>query len=524
MAVDPLLVGLLAAARILPLVALVAWVRGATGMALGGLAALGWALTAGQAMRGRAVGDGIRRRAANDAAAAIARRAPSTLGGASHDAILVRIWRGFFARSQLATEVDPTIVAMSIALPFAFVLAAMASGWMVPSVAVVAGGLAIAVRIPLSRWHRGLLEPVDAAVTRLARDLGTGMRALDDLHAHGLENAFADRIARDAELLQREEGRLSVAAAIATWTPVLVSALAVLAWLAPDLSGNKNSVLFRAATLLAFAPIGLALMRAMVTGARCRRDARALDELVAMPPDLAPAGDEPPPKTLAPFALDRVRYRPTTPFGANSAVKDVFTSLSFRWNGERPLALVGPNGSGKTSLIALLLRLADPADGTVSVGGIDLKRLSPGAFRARIAYVPQRPLVLEGMNVGEAMRLVAPDAKSEELLAALEEVDLLDRLRARGDPLSVPCASLSVGEAQRVAVARALARAAELLVLDEPEAGLDAEARGRVKAALEARIAKGARVVMAAQHRDVVPEGATVMELPLAESERIDAD
>jgi ABC-type multidrug transport system fused ATPase/permease subunit len=521
--VDPLLVALLAISRLLPLVALLAWVRGASGVVLGALAAAGWLLTAAHAMRARSVAEDVRRRAADEAAAAIARRAPAALRGAAHDAVLVRIWRGFVARSALATEIEPTIDGMLIALPFAFFMARMVAGGAVPIAACVAGAIAIAVRFPLSRAHRRLLEPAEAAVTRLARDLGTGMRALDDLHAHGLERVFKERIADDAALVQRDEGRLAVMGTLATWTPVLIASLAVLAWLAPDLRAGGPTVLLRATTLLAFAPLGLGLMRALIHRARNRGYARALDELVAMPPDLATAGDDPPPASLSPIELEHVRFRPATPFGVEAPAKDVFVDLNLRWNGARALALFGANGSGKTTLIALLLRLADPDEGVVRLGGVDVKRLAPAGFRARIAYVPQRPLVLEGMNVGEAMRLVAPQATDEALAAALEEVDLLDRLRARGDPLAVPCASLSVGEAQRVAIARALSRDAELLVLDEPESGLDEEARARVRAALEKRIARGSRVVIAAQHRDVVPEGATVLALPWSGG-RVDAD
>jgi ABC-type multidrug transport system fused ATPase/permease subunit len=514
--VDPLLVALLAASRLLPLVALFAWVRGGSSVLLGALAALGWLLTAAQALRARTVGEVVRRLAADDAAAAIARRAPATLRGAAHDAVLVRIWRGFLARGTLATEIDPLVIAMSIALPFAFVLAGMTAGYRVPLVAFVAGAIAIAVRVPLSRAHGRHLAPAESSVTRLARDLGTGMRALDDLHAHGLERAFERRIAEDAARLQRDEGRLAVAGALATWTPVLLASLAVLAWLAPELRTGGPVALLRAATLFAFAPLGLGLMRALVNRARLRRDARALDELVAMKPDLVEAGDEPPPASLCPIELEGVRFRPATPFGIDSEAKDVFVDLNLRWSGARALALLGANGSGKTTLLSLLLRLADPDEGTVRLGGVDVRRLAPTRFRARIAYVPQRPLVLEGMTVGEAMRLVAPDATDDALAGALEEVDLLDRLRARGDPLALPCASLSVGEAQRVAIARALSRDAELLVLDEPESGLDEGARARVRAALEKRVARGRHVVIAAQHRDVVPEGATVLELPFS--------
>lgn len=139
------------------------------------------------------------------------------------------------------------------------------------------------------------------------------------------------------------------------------------------------------------------------------------------------------------------------------------------------VALAGPSGSGKSSALALLLGLARPTAGRVLVGGQDLTGLDGDAWRARLAWVPQRPALLRG-TVGSNVALGAPDAPRDRVRAAL------DRAGAPGLDLAQPVEAgtegLSAGEIRRVALARALLRVqcggASLLLVDEPTAGLDA--------------------------------------------------
>jgi putative ABC transport system ATP-binding protein len=141
-------------------------------------------------------------------------------------------------------------------------------------------------------------------------------------------------------------------------------------------------------------------------------------------------------------------------------------------------AVVGPSGCGKSTLLRLLNRLADPDEGTVRFHGTDVHELDPLELRRRVGLVPQLPAPVPGTvadNVRFGPRLEGREVDPERpvRLAGLDAA-FLDRDAAR----------LSVGEQQRVMLARALALEPEVLLLDEPTASLDTDATAAVEDAL----------------------------------------
>jgi putative ABC transport system ATP-binding protein len=141
-------------------------------------------------------------------------------------------------------------------------------------------------------------------------------------------------------------------------------------------------------------------------------------------------------------------------------------------------ALLGPSGSGKSTLLRLLNRLADPDEGTVRFHGRDVRELDPLELRRRVGLVPQLPAPVPGSvadNVKFGPRLEGHEVDPERpiRLAGLDS-SFLDRDASR----------LSVGEQQRVMLARALALEPEVLLLDEPTASLDSAATAAVEEAL----------------------------------------
>ncbi len=182
------------------------------------------------------------------------------------------------------------------------------------------------------------------------------------------------------------------------------------------------------------------------------------------------------------------------------------------------LALTGPSGCGKSTLLSVLLGFVRPDSGAVSVGGVDLAGIDPGAWRAGIAWVPQRPHLF-ATTLDANVRLGRPDAPAAAVDAAVEAAGLGELVRRLPQGLQTPLgeggAGLSAGERQRVALARAFLRDAPLLLLDEPTAGLDGATEAGVLDAVR-RLARGRTVLLVAHRPALVAIADRTVELPVA--------
>ncbi|WP_097914284.1 MULTISPECIES: thiol reductant ABC exporter subunit CydD [unclassified Streptomyces] len=166
------------------------------------------------------------------------------------------------------------------------------------------------------------------------------------------------------------------------------------------------------------------------------------------------------------------------------------------------VALVGPSGVGKSTLLNVLLGFAVPDEGHVRVGGRDLGDLDLERWRSRIAWVPQRPHLFAD-TIAENVRLARPDADDEAVLTALRDAGAYDFVAALpdgvGTALGEDGAGLSAGQRQRLALARAFLADRPLLLLDEPTASLDGESEAGIVDAVR-RLAAG-RTVLLVVHR-----------------------
>jgi ABC-type multidrug transport system fused ATPase/permease subunit len=159
--------------------------------------------------------------------------------------------------------------------------------------------------------------------------------------------------------------------------------------------------------------------------------------------------------------------------------------------GVRPgqcIALVGPTGAGKTTLISLLMRFYDPTAGRVLLDGIDVRRFSVSSLRDRISLVLQVPELFSG-TIADNIRYGRLDATPDEIVAAARAANADDFVAALPDgydtKLGEGGAQLSVGERQRICVARAFLKDAPILVLDEPTSAIDSRTEGLILDALD---------------------------------------
>jgi len=222
--------------------------------------------------------------------------------------------------------------------------------------------------------------------------------------------------------------------------------------------------------------------------------AERIFEVVETPLPASGVRTDVPDLARATIRLDGVTVR----YGDRPAVEDVSLTVH---PGE-VVALTGPSGAGKSTLLAVLLGFVRPSAGRVLVDWTDLAAFDPDAWRARIAWVPQRPYLFADTVAGN-IRLGRPDATDAEVREAARAAGALEFVEALplgfATPLGEDGAGLSAGQRQRVALARAFLRDAPLLLLDEPTSNLDAESEAAVVEAVR-RLAAGRTVILVA-HR-----------------------
>lgn len=167
----------------------------------------------------------------------------------------------------------------------------------------------------------------------------------------------------------------------------------------------------------------------------------------------------------------------------------------------KSVAIVGPSGAGKSTLMGLALRLIDPLEGSVRIDGEDLRSVSRDSYLHQVGTVMQDTFIFGG-SLGDNLRLSQPEATDEDLVRALHEVELGEWLASLPNGLDEDLEgglALSVGQRQRLGIARALLRDSRLLLLDEPTSSLDPRTEREAMATIR-RVSQG-RAVLMVTHR-----------------------
>ena len=232
-------------------------------------------------------------------------------------------------------------------------------------------------------------------------------------------------------------------------------------------------------------------------------------DLVETPPTVL-SGPAP-----APAAADAVVRLERVSFAYPGRPGLVLDSVDLELASGELVALVGPSGSGKSTIASLLLRLVEPSGGRVVAGGVDLAGCDTAAWRAQLAWVPQRPTLLRG-TVADNIRLGRPEAPFERvreaaMLAAADEF-VLGLPEGYETVVGDGGRTLSAGQRQRIALARAFVRDAALVILDEPTANLDTISAEAVGAAVE-HVARDRTVLLIAHRPELAARADRIVRL-----------
>ncbi|MFC8668194.1 ABC transporter ATP-binding protein [Streptomyces sp. NPDC057199] len=180
--------------------------------------------------------------------------------------------------------------------------------------------------------------------------------------------------------------------------------------------------------------------------------------------------------------------------GREPAVRGVDLAVPARGH----TAIVGPSGAGKTTVFSLLLRFLEPQEGALLLDGVPYHRHSHAAIRSRLAYVEQDTPVVPG-TIRDNLLISRPDADEEELRQVLADVRMTEKVESLDEGLDaeLSTAAVSGGERQRIALARALLREPDVLLLDEATAQLDALTESAVHHCVRRRAREHAVVTIA---------------------------
>jgi ABC-type multidrug transport system fused ATPase/permease subunit len=395
-----------------------------------------------------------------------------------------------------------TLAALSGTLVMLFVLewrlAALTLA-ILPAVALLARHFGVQIQRTSARAQQQVAE-----LANRMRDVVTGARVVRAFVQEGREEArFSEENAR----LVRQQLRMSrlVAREVCAVTMATALGLVGFLWIGARLVASGwmtpgSLVAFVAYVALAIEPgINLTRMYANLKQAQAALD--RIEEVLRVPLHVDPPGARDLPRPAGDIVYENVwlAYEPG---------RWALRGVSFRIRQGERVALVGPSGAGKTSVVNLLLRFYDPTRGRVTIGGVDLREVRTASLRSRIGYVPQEPVLFAG-TVRENIAYGKPQAKLEEVIRAAQVAHADEFIRALPQgydtPLTEAGLNLSGGQRQRLAIARALLLDPEIIVLDEATSHLDAESEAAVQQAL-GQAFRGRTVLVIAHRLSTVRE------------------
>jgi putative ABC transport system ATP-binding protein len=410
---------------------------------------------------------------------------------------------------QEFTEWGGVVFVVNITQVLIAITAMAAYEWRLASLVVVAVIVYALVLLWFQRILQRNYDRVRAVVADSLAVMGEAVTGLPEVRAYGIEGATMHRVRAALDRRSRVEFRTAAFGNTLFSTAELFAAALTAGVVVGGLFlGAGRGV--SAGVLLAFLFLVNLLIEpvqslveildfAQNAASGLRRVVGTLDR-----PDeiVEPVDPIPLPVGVLGAEFESVRFRyPTGP--------DVLAEVSVAIRPGRRVAVVGETGSGKTTFAKLLVRMLDPAEGVVSIGGVDLRRVGSTDLRRRVAFVPQEGFLFEG-TVAENVRYGRPGAGRREVQTAFLELGLDGWVRSLPDGVDTQVGerggNLSAGERQLVALVRAWISAPDLLLLDEATSAVDPALDVQLRRAMDRLTAGRTSVTIA--HRLATAESA----------------
>ena len=434
----------------------------------------------------------------------IAELGPAWFAGERTGGVMLSIIDGV---EQLQSFFGQYIPQLSIAVLTPIAIFAFIAWWDLPVATVMLAAALVTLIAPsvFAQRERRTSQGRQQALKAFGSEFLDGVQGLPTLKAFGQSREFGRRLALKANELCDSTLRVlstSVMTRGITDCGVAVGAAAALALGVWRVSHGLMSIQALLIVLMAgtevFRPLR-DLRMVLHQGMVGQSAAAGINALLAAQPLVPPHSATLPPTSLSllpTIAFENVRFAYP---GGRGAAHD---GLSFSVGAGEKIGIVGPSGSGKSSVARLLLRLFDPQQGRVLIGGRDLTTLDPETVRRMIAVVHQDTYLFHG-TVEENLRLGKPDADQPELDAAARDANAHEFIAALPQGWQTVIGErgvmLSGGQRQRLAIARALLRDAPILILDEALSSVDAENEAVIQQAID-RLAAG-RTTLVLAHR-----------------------